>query len=156
MHCQLQTSQEVAGALAAEDFRWHPTRGRSHFGPKGPEWLCVAGQGAERAKWPFQWAYATHNSRPRCRKDAKTLKSSGFKKALLQNPREMIRGQIFSGMIRIQARKSEIQAGSRSYRPETKSRRYSPESEPNRPEKGPEWGLGASAENPPSSPLEST
>ena len=42
---------------------------------------------------------------------------SGFKKALLQNPREMIRGQIFSGMIRIQARKSEIQAESRSYRP---------------------------------------
>ena len=59
----------------------------------------------------------------------------------------MIRGQIFSGMIRIQAlkvrdtgRKSELQ---------TKSRRYSPESEPNRPEKGPEWGLGASTENPP-------
>ena len=24
MHCQLQTSQEVAGALAAEDFCWHP------------------------------------------------------------------------------------------------------------------------------------
>ena len=42
---------------------------------------------------------------------------SGLKKALLQNPRGMIRGQIFSGMIRIQARKSEIQAESRSYRP---------------------------------------
>ena len=42
---------------------------------------------------------------------------SGFKKALLQNPREMIRGQIFSGMIRIRARKSELQAESRSYRP---------------------------------------
>ena len=42
---------------------------------------------------------------------------SGFKKALLQNLREMIRGQIFSGMIRIRARKSELQAESRSYRP---------------------------------------
>ena len=42
---------------------------------------------------------------------------SGFKKALLQNPREIIRGQIFSGMIRIRARKSELQAESRSYRP---------------------------------------
>ena len=27
MHCQLQTSQEVAGALAAEDFCWHPSKG---------------------------------------------------------------------------------------------------------------------------------
>ena len=44
-------------------------------------------------------------------------KLSGFKKVLLQNPREMIRGQIFSGMIRIRARKSELQAESRSYRP---------------------------------------
>ena len=42
---------------------------------------------------------------------------SGFKKALLQNPREMIRGRIFSEMIRIQARKSELQAESRSYGP---------------------------------------
>ena len=42
--------------------------------------------------------------------------------------------------VRDTGRKSELQ---------TKSRRYSPESEPNRPEKGPEWGLGASAENPP-------
>ena len=42
--------------------------------------------------------------------------------------------------VRDTGRKSELQ---------TKSRRYSPESEPNRPEKGPERGLGASAENPP-------
>ena len=42
--------------------------------------------------------------------------------------------------VRVTGRKSELQ---------TKSRRYSPKSEPNRPEKGPEWGLGASAENPP-------
>ena len=58
----------------------------------------------------------------------------------------MIRGQIFSGMIRIRARKSELQAESQL---QTKSRRYGPKSEPNRPEKGPEWGLGASTENPP-------
>ena len=32
-------------------------------------------------------------------------------------PLRMIRGEIFSGMIRIQARQSEIQAESRSYRP---------------------------------------
>ena len=42
--------------------------------------------------------------------------------------------------VRDTGRKPELQ---------TKSRRYSPASEPNRPEKGPEWGLGASAENPP-------
>ena len=39
----------------------------------------------------------------------------------------------------VTGRKSELQ---------TKSPRYSPESEPNRPEKGPEWGLGASTETP--------
>ena len=32
----------------------------------------------------------------------------GFKKALLQNPRKMIRGRIFNEMIRISARKSEL------------------------------------------------
>ena len=42
---------------------------------------------------------------------------SGFKKALLQNPREMVRGRIFGEMIRIQAQKSELQAESRSYGP---------------------------------------
>ena len=39
----------------------------------------------------------------------------------------------------VKGRKSELQ---------TKSPRYSPESEPNRPEKGPECGLGASTETP--------
>ena len=53
----------------------------------------------------------------------------------------MIRGRIFSEMIRIQPRKSELQPG----RP--------PEFEPNRREKGPEWGLDASTENPPQSLL---
>ena len=65
---------------------------------------------------------------------------SGFKKASLQNPREMIRGQIsvnwfgfgpesqsFRPKVGVTDRKSELQPG----RP--------PESEPNRPEKGPEW-----------------
>ena len=42
---------------------------------------------------------------------------SAFKKALLQKPREMIRGRILSEMIRIRARKSELQAESRSYGP---------------------------------------
>ena len=43
--------------------------------------------------------------------------AGGFKKALLQNPREMIRGRIFSEMIRIQAQKSELQAKSGSCGP---------------------------------------
>ena len=62
----------------------------------------------------------------------------------------MIRGHAFSGMIRIRARKSELHAESRSYRPKVgDTAGQTPESEPNRPEKGPEWGLGASTENPP-------
>ena len=54
-------------------------------------------------------------------------------------------------MMRIQARKSELQAESRSYRPKVGDTAGQPpeESEPNRPAKGPEWGLGASTENPP-------
>ena len=76
----------------------------------------------------------------------------GFKKALLQNPREMIRGQIFREMIRVSARKSEFNC----YRPKVgvtdqKSELQPgrpPEPEPNRPEKAPEWRLGASTENP--------
>ena len=60
----------------------------------------------------------------------------------------MIRGRIFS----------ELQAESRKLR--TKSQSYSqagPQNpEPNRPGKGPEWGLGASAGKPPESFLEST
>ena len=65
-------------------------------------------------------------------------------KALLQNPREMIRGRIFSEMIRISARKSELQVKSRSYKPPGRP----PKSEPNRPEKAPESGFGASTETP--------
>ena len=76
-------------------------------------------------------------------------KLSGFKMALLQNLRERIRGRIFSEMIRIQARKSELRAESRSYRPNPfKLTRADPQN-PNRPEKGPEWGLVASTETPP-------
>ena len=61
----------------------------------------------------------------------------------------MIRGRIFSEMIRIQARKSELQAKSRSYGPKSELQPgRPPESEPNRPEKGPEWRSGASTENP--------
>ena len=44
----------------------------------------------------------------------------GFKKALVQNPQDMIRGPIFSEMIRISAHKSELQAKSRSYRPKVR------------------------------------
>ena len=44
-----------------------------------------------------------------------TFALSGFKKALLQNPREMIRGRIFREMIRIQAQKSELRAKSQRY-----------------------------------------
>ena len=63
---------------------------------------------------------------------------------------KMIRGQIFGEMIRIQARKSELQAKSRSYGPKVRATAgQTPESEPNHPEKGPEWGLGASTEKPP-------
>ena len=79
-------------------------------------------------------------------KEGPTL--GGFKKALLQNPREMIRGQIFKEMIRVSAQ-------SQSYRPKVgvtdqKSELQpgrTPESEPNRPEKWPEWRSGASTEN---------
>ena len=67
----------------------------------------------------------------------------GFEKALLQNARDMIRGRIFSEMIRVSAQKSELQAKSRSHRPELQPGRP-PESELNRPEKGPEWRLRAS------------
>ena len=75
---------------------------------------------------------------------------SGFRKALLQNPRDMIRGRIFSEMIRIQDRKSELQAESQSYGPKVgDAAGQTPKSEPNRPEQGPEWGLGASTETPP-------
>ena len=73
-----------------------------------------------------------------------------FKKALLQNPWEMIRGWIFSEMIRIQARKSALQAKSRSYGPKVgDTARQTPRIRTESPRKGPEWGLGASTEIPP-------
>ena len=78
---------------------------------------------------------------------------SGFKKALLQNPREMIRRRIFREMIRVSARNSELQAKSRSHRPKV---RVTVGQTPNRPETEPESGLGASAENPPLKPFESS
>ena len=70
---------------------------------------------------------------------------SGFKKALLQNPWEMIQewfgfrpeSQSYRPKVGVTDQKSELQW------------RRPPESEPNRPEKEPETGLGASAENPP-------
>ena len=67
-------------------------------------------------------------------------------------------GGIFSEMIRIQARKSELRAESRSYGPKVTDPIWElqpgrpPESEPNHPEKKPEWGLGDSTENPPLKP----
>ena len=53
-------------------------------------------------------------------------------------------------MIRIQARKSELQAESWRYGPKVgdTAGQNPRKSEPNRPEKGPEWGLGAFTENP--------
>ena len=72
----------------------------------------------------------------------------GFKKALLQNPRDMIRGRIFSEMIRVSAQNPEPKVGVTDQKSELQPGRP-PESEPNRPEKGPESGFGASTENPP-------
>ena len=78
------------------------------------------------------------------------FKLGGFEKALLQNPREMIRGRIFSEMIRISARKSELQAKSRSYRPKVRvTAGQTPKIRTESPGKAPESGLGASTENPP-------
>ena len=52
-------------------------------------------------------------------------------------------------MIRVSARKSELQAESRSYRPKSELQPgRPPEPEPNRPGKEPEGRLGASTENP--------
>ena len=50
----------------------------------------------------------------------------------------------FGPQVRVTSQKSELQTKSQSY-----SRGRPPESEPNRPEKEPEWRLGASTENPP-------
>ena len=76
-----------------------------------------------------------------------------FKQSLLQSRREMIRGRIFSEMIRVSAQKSELQAKSRSYRPKVRvTAGETPRIEPNRSEKAPEWGLGASTEKHPLKP----
>ena len=59
-------------------------------------------------------------------------------------------GRTFSKMIRIQARKSELQAESRSYVPKVRVTAGQTRGiRTNRPEKGPEWGLGVSTETPP-------
>ena len=60
----------------------------------------------------------------------------------------MIGGRTFSEMIRVSAQKSKLQAKSRSY--STKSQSYS--GRPPESEKEPEWGSGASTENPPLKP----
>ena len=71
---------------------------------------------------------------------------SGFKKALLQNPREVIQGRILGPKVRVtQAKTSELQTTSQSC---SRGDPGPPESEPNRPEKEPERLLGASAEIP--------
>ena len=52
-------------------------------------------------------------------------------------------------MIGIQAQKSELQAEGRSYGPKVRvTARQTPRIRPNHPQKGPEWGLGASTEPP--------
>ena len=62
----------------------------------------------------------------------------------------MIRGQSFSEMIRIQARKSELQADSRSYGPEVgDTAGQTPRIRATWPRKRPRMGLGASTETPP-------
>ena len=75
---------------------------------------------------------------------------SGFKKALLQNPWEWFGGKSFSGMIRIQARKSEIQAESRSYRPKVGDTAQNPNTES--PRKGPRMGFRCFCRKPPLKP----
>ena len=78
---------------------------------------------------------------------------SGFKKALLQNPREMIRGRIFSEMIRIQARKSELQAESRSYGPKVgDTAGQTPRIRTESPRNGPRMGFRCFYRNPPLKP----
>ena len=73
------------------------------------------------------------------------LDSEGF----TAEPREMIRGRIFSEIIRIQARKSELQAESRSCGPKVgDTARQTPKIRTESPRKGPEWSLGASTETP--------
>ena len=74
---------------------------------------------------------------------------SGFKKALLQNPQEMIRGRTFSDSapkVRVTGQKSELR---------TKSRRYSradPQNPTESPRKGPRIGFGRFYRKPPLKP----
>ena len=78
---------------------------------------------------------------------------SGFKKALLQDPPEMIRGPLFSEMIRIQAQKSELQAESRSYGPKSQSYSRAEPQNPNRiTRKGPRMGFRCFCRKPPLKP----
>ena len=73
-----------------------------------------------------------------------------IQEGITAEPREMIRGRILSEMIRIQARKSELQTESRSYGPEVRvTAGQTPRIRAESPTKGPEWGFGASTENPP-------
>ena len=83
----------------------------------------------------------------------KAYNLAGFKKALLQNPREMIRGRIFSEMIRVQTRKSELQAKSRSYRPKVRvTAGQTPTSRTESPGKGPRIGFRCFYRKPPLKP----
>ena len=78
---------------------------------------------------------------------------SQFKKALLQNPREVIRGRISSEMIRIQARKSELQAESRSHGPKVgDAAGQTPRIRTESPRKGPRMGFRCFYRNPPLKP----
>ena len=76
------------------------------------------------------------------------------KRLYCRTPWEMIRGQIFSGMIRIRAQKSELQAESRRYRPERSE--IQPKIRTESPRKGPRMGFRCFCRKPPWSPLEST
>ena len=102
------------------------------------------------------WGFCQGSKRLRKRRTSsvpsttKIFPNYGFKKALLQNPREIIRGQIFSEIIRIQARKSELQAESRRYSPTVgDTAGQTPRIRTESPRNGPEWGLGAFTETPP-------
>ena len=61
----------------------------------------------------------------------------------------MIRGRIFREMIRVSAQKTELQAKKSELQHEKSELQPGrpTSSEPNRPEKKPEWCLGASTEN---------
>ena len=73
--------------------------------------------------------------------------------ALLQNPREMIQGRIFSEMIRIQARKSELRPESRSYRPKVRvTAGHPPRIRTESPRKGTRIGFRCFYRKPPLKP----